>query len=68
MPSPVKLLISDYQETPGSSRLASLLNKDEAAADFSLLRWQRAYSMVIRLSQQETSTRTVGASGVLTRN
>jgi hypothetical protein len=57
-----KLLISDYQETPGSSRLASLLNKDEAASDFSLLRWQHAYSMVIRLSQQETSTR-VGASG-----
>jgi hypothetical protein len=57
-----ELLISDYQEAPGSSRLTSLLNRDEASADFSLLQWQRAYSMVIRLSQQETSTR-VGASG-----
>jgi hypothetical protein len=57
-----ELLIADYQETPGSSHLASVLNEDEAAVDFSGLRWQRAYSMVIRLSQQETSTRT-GASG-----
>ena len=57
-----ELLISDYQLTPGSSRLVPILNKDEAAADFSPLQWQRAYSMVIRLSQQETSTR-VGASG-----
>jgi endo-1,4-beta-mannosidase len=57
-----ELLISDYQETPGSLHLASILNKDEAVADYSLLQWQRAYSMVIRLSQQETSTR-VGASG-----
>ncbi len=57
-----ELLISDYQQTPGSSHLTSALNPDEAVADFSSLRWQRAYSMVIRLSQQETSTR-VGASG-----
>ncbi|MGA3371002.1 MAG: hypothetical protein ABSC48_04495 [Terracidiphilus sp.] len=57
-----ELLISDYQETPGSSHLASTLNPDEAVADFSLLRWQRAYSMVIRLSQDETSAR-IGASG-----
>jgi hypothetical protein len=57
-----ELLISDYQETPGSSHLASIINKDEASGDFSLLQWQRAYSMVIRLSQQENSTR-IGASG-----
>lgn len=57
-----ELLINDYQETPGSPRLTSVLNKDETHADFSALQWQRAYSMVIRLSQQETSTRT-GASG-----
>jgi hypothetical protein len=57
-----ELLISDYQQTPGSSHLASKLSPDEAMADFSLLRWQRAYGMVIRLSQQETSTR-IGASG-----
>jgi hypothetical protein len=57
-----ELLISDYQETPGSSHLRPMLNGDEAVEDFSELRWQRAYSMVIRLSQEETSTR-VGSSG-----
>jgi hypothetical protein len=57
-----ELSISDYQETPGSSHLVPILNDDETTGDFSELRWQRAYSMVIRLSQEETSTR-VGASG-----
>ena len=57
-----ELLISDYQETPGSSHLVPMLNKDEAVGNFSEIKWQRAYSMVIRLSQEETSAR-VGASG-----
>jgi len=59
-----ELLIADYQETPGSAHLERLPNRDEAIDDLSELRWQRAYSMVIRLSQQETSTR-IGASGTV---
>ena len=59
-----ELLISDYQSTPGSSYLEPTLNEDEAISNFSELQWQSAYSMVIRLSQKETSTR-VGASGTI---
>jgi hypothetical protein len=59
-----QLLINDFQETPGSSQLTSVINQDEARGDYLQLRWQRAYSMVIRLSQQETSSR-VGASGTV---
>lgn len=57
-----QLLISDYQETAGLSDATPLANPDEPVASIDNLRWQRAYSMVIRLSQGESSSR-VGASG-----
>jgi len=59
-----ELLINDYQETPGSARLALVPNADEALGNISELRWLHAYSMVVRLSQQETSAR-IGASGTV---
>jgi hypothetical protein len=59
-----ELLINDYQETPGSAHLAPVANADEVIGDVSALKWRRAYSMVIRLSQQETSAR-IGASGTV---
>jgi hypothetical protein len=52
------LLISDYQATPGSEGLMV----GAATAGLQSLQWKRAYSMVIRLSQQETEKR-IGTSG-----
>jgi hypothetical protein len=59
-----QLLISDYQKTPGSSDVTPTPNPDEPVAGIESLRWQQAYSMVIRLSQEETSNR-IGTSGTL---
>jgi hypothetical protein len=57
-----QLLISDYQKTPGSSIASPAVNRDEADEALAQFRWHRAYSVVVRLGQQETSPR-VGASG-----
>jgi hypothetical protein len=57
-----QLLISDYQQTPGSSTASPAVNRDEADQALAQLRWHRAYSVVVRFGQQETSPR-VGASG-----
>jgi hypothetical protein len=57
-----QLLISDYQETPGSSDAAPEVNPDEPVDRLGELRWRRAYSIVVRLSQEETSNR-IGTSG-----
>jgi hypothetical protein len=56
-----QLLISDYQTTAGSD---ATVTETDGAERYGLtaLRWQRAYSMTIRLSQKETAKR-VGASG-----
>lgn len=59
-----RLLISDYQETPGSARAPAAINEDEPVDRLEELCWQRAYSVVIRLSQEETSSR-VGTSGTV---
>jgi hypothetical protein len=59
-----QLLISDYQETPGSSEATPSSNPDEPVAGIENLRWQHGYSMVIRLSQEESSNR-IGASGTV---
>lgn len=57
-----QLLISDYQETPGSSTASPLANQDVLIDGIDKLSWRRGFSMVTRLSQEETSNR-VGASG-----
>lgn len=57
-----QLLISDYQKTPGSSATVPTVNNEEPVSDVTELRWKRAYSMVIRLSQ-EASSSLIGASG-----
>lgn len=57
-----QLLISDYQETAGSSQTTPQGSADDSIAGIEALRWERAYSMVIRLSQKEGSPR-IGASG-----
>ncbi len=57
-----QLSISDYQSTSGSNGAASVVAADDAPAGLAALRWQRAYSVVIRLGQKETSPR-VGTSG-----
>jgi hypothetical protein len=57
-----QLFISDYQQTAGSSSALPAVNRDETDEALAQLRWQRAYSVVVRLGQQETSPR-VGASG-----
>lgn len=57
-----QLSISDYQSTSGSSGAGSVVAADDTPAGLATLRWQRAYSVVIRLGQKETSPR-VGTSG-----
>lgn len=57
-----QLLISDYQKTAGSQGAQPVPNQDVPVPGIAKLRWLQAYSMVIRLSQGETSSR-VGMSG-----
>jgi hypothetical protein len=53
-----RLLISDYQTTPGAAGLTRVAARPELGS----LVWNEAYSAVIRLSQQETAKR-AGGSG-----
>jgi hypothetical protein len=57
-----QLFISDFQDTSGSINALSEVNSKEMAENIEQLAWNHAYSMVVRLSQQETSNR-IGASG-----
>jgi hypothetical protein len=57
-----QLFLNDYQETPGSAEVAAISNKDAVDAGFPEFRWKRAYSVVIRLSDEETVRRD-GSSG-----
>jgi hypothetical protein len=57
-----ELQISDYQAVGSSAGLKQVTNRDVLGADLPELSWEQAYSVVIRLSFAETSTR-IGASG-----
>jgi hypothetical protein len=57
-----ELQISDYQAVGSSAGLKQVTNRDLVGADLPELAWKQAYSVVIRLSFAETSTR-IGASG-----
>ncbi len=57
-----QLLISDYQATAGSDGASVTEAAEGEGSGFVAMRWQRAYSVTIRLGQTETAKR-VGASG-----
>jgi len=57
-----QLFLSDYQTTSASTGLKQLTNHDILPTDLPSLNWQEAYSVVIRLSDEGSSTR-IGASG-----
>jgi hypothetical protein len=57
-----QLFLSDYQSTGFSTNLQPLTNRDLLPTDLPALTYQDAYSVVIRLSDEGSSTR-IGASG-----
>jgi hypothetical protein len=57
-----ELQISDYQAVGSSEDLKLVTNRELVNAELPELRWKQAYSVVIRLSFAENSTR-IGASG-----
>jgi hypothetical protein len=58
-----ELFLSDFQAVGPSTGLKLVTNSDVAGADIPGLGWQQAYSVVVRLSDRESSPRT-GASGL----
>lgn len=58
-----QLFINDYQPTPPSSSLTPVVN-DVVPTDLPSFAWDRAYSVVVRLSDETTAPRD-GASGTL---
>lgn len=57
-----QLFLSDYQATPGSAGLKQVRNADVLRASLPEFSWNRAFSLVIRLSDEETVRRD-GSSG-----
>ena len=60
---PRQLLLSDYQSTGPSTDLTPLTNHDLLSADLPPITYTDAFSVVIRLSDEGSSTR-IGASGL----